>query len=168
MKMLICEIKKQASPYSLVMAFIGSLIVLPILIVFFSTLEFAYYKATPNTWNVRYYAVIPQKSIFDKDEMLSFISDREVYHETNLTFNDTLFCDVYEDRKFGVVGSPVFAHNRLVGVNGRESVPWKMNAEVPKKAEQCYLRSQITDNRPYGITKTQEVVGRTFRVNGVE
>lgn len=168
MKTLMFEIRKQASPYNLTMATLGSLIVLPILIILFSTLEFVYYKATPADWNVKYHAVIPQKSIFMKDEVLTFLSDRTTYHEANLSFNDSLFCDVYEDRQFGLVGSPVFAHNRIVQVSERATFPWSLNIEIPKNAERCYLRSQITDNRPYGISKTQEVVGRTFRVNGVE
>ena len=168
MKHLFCEIKEQASPYNLGMAFLGSLIVLPILIAFFSTFEFLYYKATPAKWNVEYHGVIPQKSVFHKDELPSFLSDRTIKHTTSLSYNDTLFCDVYENKKFGVVGSIFFSENRLVEKHERDQYPWTMTVDIPEKAENCYLRSQITDNRPYGITKTQEVVGRTFRVNGSE
>ena len=156
MKHLFCEIKEQASPYNLGMAFLGSLIVLPILIAFFSTFEFLYYKATPAKWNVEYHGVIPQKSVFHKDELPSFLSDRTIKHTTSLSYNDTLFWSIF------------FSENRLVEKHERDQSPWTMTVDIPEKAENCYLRSQITDNRPYGITKTQEVVGRTFRVNGSE
>lgn len=156
------DIRHQLKPRNLVLSGIGAIIVMSFLTIMTITIEYAYYRATPAQWNVKYFDVVPEKPYFSRNESLYFISDRQVSHDTNVAFNDTLFCDRGDGIFYYSSSAP--GANRFLQIKERKPILWRYPHLAPADAKKCFLRSQIIEYRPYFIVKSQELFGEEFEV----
>lgn len=141
---------------------VGYLLVSMYLIPVFMGAEYLYYRALPVTANVEYYSVEPLYQTYNVDQPLYFLSDRVIKHEASLLFNDRLFCS--DDGKIYEIYSSYNSTNDYADPVDRSLKKWRYNAKTPEENALCYISSQITDKRPYGILKKQMLKSTIFRI----
>ena len=155
-------VQAQLSLEGMVKMIIGYLAVSLYLIPVLMGAEYTYYRIQSTTANVEYYSVEPGQQSYLAGAPLYFISDMEIKNEASLIFNDRLFCS--EDGKEYSIVSMYNSSNDYASPAPRGKNRWIYNAHVPEANVLCYLSSQITDKRPYGILKKQMMRSAIFSI----
>jgi len=121
----------------------------------------AFYMFMPMTFWIEYKSVEPM-SDFKVGELPKFVSIVETYRDSNVMFSDVLFCkftgeeefDYYVEYKSGSFGKKP---------EGIETNQWTFHPAVPLAGE-CYCRSSIILQLPFGINRVQKIRGKVFEV----
>ena len=117
----------------------------------------------PATYWFKYEKVEPSKEVFAEGEQLFFRSYADFRRGGHVRWNDVLRCDT--GHGFGFFS--FYNSEANMSPNGgvpENPTPWPFRASTPVPPAECYLESNVTLDLPFGITKTQKIIGPTFEI----
>ena len=120
-----------------------------------------FYLFMPMSHWIRYQSVEPLYDI-KVGQLPKFVSIVETFRESNVTFNDVLFCKFKGEKEFDYyINYPSGAFGKKP--SGIERNEWTFHPSVPLVGE-CYCRSNIILRLPFGIERVQTIRGKVFQV----
>ena len=130
-------------------------------IVFFVS-SYSFYVFAPMSRWVEYDRVEPIKNVFEVGEKIRFNSFRNVHHRSDLLFTDRLLCEnnkgEYEPQELFSTGK-----NDVLPTKGIDVVNWPYGDPVYFETK-CFCEHTVTLLLPFGIRKSQSLVGPVFEV----
>jgi hypothetical protein len=131
-------------------------------ILFLATLVMAdvvFFRIMPATYWVEYHAVEPEKTEYECNEEIHFVSTRTSKRDVFASWNDVFWCErngIYEYTQS-------FQSSGFIEKNTITSGVWIYDEPTPCNT-QCYLKSVTTIHLPYGIEKDQVVISGPFMI----
>ena len=126
------------------------------------------YEEMPYSYWAEYSSVTPYKEVFDVNETLRFVSERIVYREVGVDWNDVLYCDNDNDGIFGFKAS-YESSSRLLAEGHLVTNPWFYKSGEPGFETNCYLKSEISYIIPIlDSPKIQIVTSPIFKVRNLQ
>lgn len=125
---------------------------------FLFTFQYLFLHYSPITFYVKYYSVEPlnkENIIWDDFYM---VSDREVFREVDINWNDILICN-NNDKHYRFSS---FQSTGRSKIHERKKVTWKYEWTLPKKTTSCYMISTIKTTHNFGISKAKQIVSWPF------
>ncbi|WP_306049157.1 hypothetical protein [Oceaniradius stylonematis] len=118
----------------------------------FLTLQYGYYRLMPANHWAEYHAVV-YDGVKPNSGRLQFRSDRTLHRTVNIGGNDHLWCDADKDGEFGHFSSWPWRSDQAPPRDRHLTAPWAYLGELPWPGVSCYMRSVVSVELPYGITK---------------
>ena len=132
-------------------------------IVSFVCFAISFYFFAPMSLWAEYYSINPVSDEFVVGDQPYFISEREIFRESTLEFNDVIFCREDDELDFNSYAYFVSGRAGIPPTNGRSKMLWPYDHSL-NQAGSCYMHSTITLDLPFGVHKRQTIVGPIFKV----
>ena len=123
--------------------------------------EVLVYKFAPNSFWFEYHLIQPAQDEFPMDEHPTFISTSEVNQAVFMEWNDILRCDLKDGKGYRFFSSYT-SENSRVEKKEMSSSAWTYGSDIPTVEATCYLESNISITLPFGIKRTQKIIGKKF------
>lgn len=130
--------------------------------ILFVIVSLASYKAKETIDYFHYDSITPVSKDFGTGD-ITFVSSITRFQETDMRFNDTLFCGFFSDQLYWY--SQVLSEYNSAPA-GKFMSKWVYQGEKPTQRMTCRLYSAPYAHLPFGFnTKPQQIITDTFTVN---
>ena len=122
---------------------------------------YSFYELMPHSYWFNYESITSQVSHYHYWERPRFYSDTHIFRDIDLTWNDTMYCDFNDWKKYQLYRS-LEQEVWILHPLENSAEPWIFNIRWPNKEAKCYMNTVATLHLPYAIDKKQEVVSWPF------